>query len=313
MTGKNLKDVLAAGDNKIGFLTWYDTRNAHATRSKLKALFQKHNLDERHLPDDIKEKHAFQKAVRLAMVETSKSSDDRRSIAKLIVDGSEKLIYGVVDLNVSERNESISPDFSDKVWFDKTNLSVHFDKGHDLSKRVKDNYDQLCGEYTTRDISRMVVKTMDRLCSVSLRDAGVIYFVPAAFEHELQALQSVVNDLGESNMRVYTLGSHEGNASGVEQAARSQIQDRISSLKQEIADLLTNIEEGSVKGQTIANSVEVRRRKFNELKLRCKVLADALRIKAESLEGDLDKVDKLIEQDLESLIAGPSNSKVAVS
>lgn len=299
----DIQTALASGSRKIGFLTWYDCRNASVTPTMLKALFDKHSLDESHFPDTIKPKNAFQKACRKAMVETSTSSDTRRSITKLIVDGLDKIIYGVVDLNVHEKAESIDPDFSDKVWLDKNTLSVGFDKGHNLSLHVKQIYDQLCGEYTTRDISRMIVKSLDRMASVSLRDAGVIYFVPAGFEKSLLALQGVVNDVGECNMRVYALGSGDGNSTGIEKAAKSQITDKIDAMKGDITDLKESIESGTVKGKTVDNSIEVRRKRFNELKMRCRVLADALKIKADVLEGNLSEVEDLINKELEAFVS----------
>lgn len=301
---KNVKDIASAGGHKIGFLTWYDIENANITPAGLNDLFTKHGLDVRHLPDDIKPKNAFQKAVRMSMVETSKSSDDRKSIAKLIVDGLDKIIYGIVDLNVNAKQENINPDFADTVTLDKQKLVVISANNHPLAQLVVTNYNKLCGEYTSRDIARMIVHTMDRLCCVPLRDAGVVYFVPVGLENELLALQNVVNDLGGSNMKVYALDARDGNAQDVERAARSQIQDRISALKGEIETLAESMSQGTVKGESANNSIEVRRRRFNELKLRCQILADALRIKAEDLEGDLGKVNTMIENELESFVAG---------
>jgi len=256
------------------------------------------------MPDQIKPKNAFQKACRQAMVDTSKSSDNRRSITKLIIDGVDRLIYGVVDLNVHEKQESIDPDFSDKVWFNKKNYSVESEKNHPLSRRVVDIYNSLLGEYTTRDVSRMIVKTLDSLASISLRDAGVIYFVPVAFENDLMALQNVVNDLGSSNMRVYALGAGDGNEANIESAAKSQIADKIERMKADITELKQSIVDGSIKGKTIDNSIEVRVRRFNELKTKCQVLADALKIKAELLEGDLGQVQEMMDRELEEFLTG---------
>ena len=293
-----LKNALSAGDSVIGFLTWYDCRNASITPTNLKALFDKHGLDEKHFPDNIKPKHAFQKACRQAMVKESSSSDTRRSIVKLIVDGLNKIVYGIVDLDVDEQKEDIDPQFSDRVWLDKDNLSVGFDKGHPTAKRVKEIYDRLCGEYTTRDISRMIVRSVDRLCSISLRDGGVIYYVPVAFEKDLQALQNVVNDIGECNMRVYAIGSGGANTANIQDAAKSQIGDKVKQMKADIAELKQSITGNVIKGKTIQNSIEVRLRRFKELKERCQITADALKIKAELLEGDLSEVGELIKNEL---------------
>ena len=298
----DIQTALASGDHKIGFLTWYDCRNASITPSMLKTLFKKHDFDEKYFPDDIKEKNAFQKACRKAMAESGKSSDTRRSIVKLIVDGMEKIVYGVVDLDVNEAQESINPDFSDKVWLDKDSISVHYDHGHSISQLIKTIFDQLCGEYTTRDISRMIVKSIDKMASIPLRDAGVIYFVPVGFEKDLQALQAVVNSVGQCNMRVFALGSEGGNTSGIQQAAKSQINDKILMMKVDIADLKTSIESNTIKGKTVENSIEVRRSRFNELKMRCQILADALHIKADSLTGELEEINGMIKKDLEDFV-----------
>jgi hypothetical protein len=294
---RQLKDALACG-NKIGDLVWYDCENATITPSKLIALFNKHGLDEKYFPDSIKPKSAFQKACKQAQAKDSSSSDTRRSVIKIIVDGMDKIVYGVVDLDVHEASESISPDFSDKVWLDKGTLTVHYDKGHLMSKKIKDVYNQLCGEYTTRDISRMIVRAMDKMCSVSLRRGGVVYFVPVAMQDELKALRGVVNSLGQCDMRVFDVGSTT--ASSVTTEAKSQINTKISSLKDDIEDLKLSIKEGTVRGKTIENGIQVRWQRYEEIKMRCSVLADALKIKANSLTGDLDSVAKLIKSELEA-------------
>lgn len=294
----NIKNALASGEYKIGSLIWYDCRNASITPQQLKTLFSKHNLNTRFFPQSIRPKNAFQKACRKAMAESGQSSDTRRSITKLIIDGSEKLVYGVVDLDVNESAQEIQPDFSDRVWFDKGSMSVGFDHGHETSRKIQQHFNTLCGEYTTRDISRMVTKTLEKLCSVSLRDAGVIYFVPVAFEDDLQALQAVVNDVGQCNMRVFALASNDGNVGGIKEAARSQINDKIDKLKKDIAHLKSSMEVGSIKGASLTNSIDVRMKRFTELKEQCSILADALHVKADSLLGDLDKVGDLIKNEL---------------
>ncbi|KKN03895.1 hypothetical protein LCGC14_1103260 [marine sediment metagenome] len=214
------------------------------------------------------------------------------------LDGVNKLIYGVVDLDVNEKIESIEPVFSDRVWFDKDTLSVSYEKGHDVSREVKLIYDKLCGEYTTRDIARMIVRSMDRMYSISLRDAGVIYFVPVTFDKDLHALQGVVNDIGQCNMRVYTIGDGNSNSSGIVDAAKSQVADRVKQMKNKINNLKHSVKDGKIKGKSLDNSIEIRVRDFKDLKNKCQILADALKIKAENLEGELDEVGKLIKDEL---------------
>lgn len=299
MAPENVKKAMASGSNIIGHLVWYDCENANITPSHLKRLFDKHGLDQdRFFPDRIKPKNAFQKACRKAMVDSSTTSDTRRSIVKLITDASEKLIYGVVDLDVDENDKSIDPSFSDRVWFNKGSLDVEFDKGHTTSKNIKRIYDQLIGEYTTRDISRMIVRGMDKMCSVSLRRAGVVYFVPARFEQDLQALQAVVNEIGDNHFQTFALGSDEGNAQGVHQAAKSQINGKIEAMKKDIAELKHSMESGTLKGKSAENSVAVRLRRFQELKERCEILADALHVKADTLTGNLAEVATMIKREL---------------
>lgn len=298
MIKSEITDALSSGNRIIGYLTWYDCRNTSISPVNLKALFNKHGLDDSYFPEDIKPKAAFQRACRKAITHTGTASDNRRSVVKLIVDGMNKIVYGVVDLDVNLGTEAIDPDFNDRVWLDKDNLSVSYDHGHPTSKEISKIYTQLCGEYDTRCISRMIVKSVERMCSVSLRDAGVIYFVPTAFDKDLHALQNVVNEVGQCNMRVYAIGDNNGNVSNIGNAAKSQINDRIKQMKDEIADLKSSIDSGTLKGKNIANSVEVRIRRFKELKDKCGILADALKMKAESLEGDLDEVAALIKNEL---------------
>ncbi len=299
----DIKNALATG-TKIGHLTWFDCEDAHITPSRLKTLFKQHGLnDDKYFPDNIKPKNAFQKACRKAMSESGKSSDTRRSIVKLIVDGLDKLVYGIVDLDVHEQTETIDPEFSAKVWLDKDKLTVHWDKPHPIATTIKTIFDTMCGEYITRDISRMIVRAMDKMCSVSLRKAGVIYFVPLAFEKDLVALRNVVNAIGECNMRIFALGHSDGNSMGVAQEAKSQINGKIEKMKEDIIDLKISIGESRVKGQQAQNSIDVRMRRFQEVKQRCQMLAGALQVKADDLMGNLSEVRDLLKKELEVEVA----------
>jgi hypothetical protein len=300
MVPTELEKALATGDRVIGYLTWFDCEEARITPMELKRLFNQHGLDDKYIPQDIKPKNAFQKACRKAITKVGHTSDDRRSVVKLIVDGMEKTIYGIVDLNVNQVKENITPDFSDKVWFEKSGWAVNYEHGHPTAKVIKQLYTQMCGEYTTRDISRMIVRGMDKMCSVQLRRAGVIYFVPTQMSQDLQALQAVVNNIGHCDMKVFAVGNGHGNAMGVEREARSQINDKIATMKVDIDELKQSIEDGTIKGKAIENSIEVRLRRYRELKERCGILSDALKFKAEGLMEEIDGMAKLIRTELEA-------------
>lgn len=301
MTSGKIQDALASG-HKIGDLCWYDCENVHITPAELVILFDQYGLDHHYLPDKIKPKNAFQKACRQAIIFDQQgqgtSNDRRRSVVKIIVDDIDKIAYGVVDLDVQEKTESIDPNFSDTVWLDKDKFTVHNKNEHPMSLKIKEIFNRLCGEYVTRDISRMIVKAMEKMHCISLRNAGVIYFVPLALEGELKSLQSVVNSIGNCNMRVFEIG--DGNSQSVVNEAKSQINSKIESMRYDIGELKLSIKEGLLKGKSVENSVIVRWRRYNELKSKCAILADALHIKADMLMGDLQSVATLIKQDLET-------------
>jgi len=310
MVTKDLQSVLAStGGSIFGYLTWYDCENAHITPKQLEQLFGKHGMTKNadgefvDIPEDIKPKNAFQKACRKVLSEEGMTSDTRRLVVKLIVDGDAKIVYGVVDLPIDKVTDSIKPDFSDRVWLDKDKYTVHYDNGHQASKRIAALYNQFCGEYTTRDVSRMVVNTMNRLHVVSLRKSGTLYFIPVQHTKEMLALQGVINDIGQCNFQTLTLYSNDSNIATVEQSARTQINDKINAMKEDLAELMQSVKDGTIKGKTIENSWEVRMRRYKELKEKCNVIADALRIKADSLVGDLEDVGKAIKDELTAIAA----------
>jgi hypothetical protein len=296
MTSQSFKDAISSG-RKIGDLCWYDCENVHITPAELVNLFDQHGLNHKYLPDTIKPKSAFQKACRQAMAKDS-SSDNRPSVVKMIVDEIDKIVYGVVDLDVQEQTESIDPEFSDSVWLNKDKLTVHYKKGHPMSLKIEKIFNRLCGEYITRDISRMIVRAMDKMHCVSLRDAGVVYFIPLTVSDELKSLQAVVNSIGNCNMRVFEIG--DGNAQSVVGEAKSQINNKIKAMQEDIHDLKLSIEEGGLKGKSAENSIAVRWQRYNDLKEKCMILSDALRVKADILMGDLQSVASLIKSELES-------------
>ena len=136
------------------------------------------------------------------------------------------------------------------------------------------------------------------MASVSLRDAGVIYFIPIAFDKDLHALQNVVNSMGNCNMRTFAIGSNGDNVAHIEKVVKSQFADKIKYMKEDIADLKSSISGNTIKGKTIENSIEVRMRRYRELRERCSIMADALKFKAEGLLGEIDTVGKMIKDDL---------------
>ena len=206
--------------------------------------------------------------------------------------------------NFDKIQEGIEPDFSDRVWFDKQNQTVHNDNKHPVSLKIGQIYNQYCGEYTTRDIARMVVGTLDRMKVVHMRRAGVLYFIPSRYTKDLEALQNVVNDIGSCNFQTLALYSGDGtNQKSVTENAKSQISDKIKNMKDDLAELKQSIDDGTIKGQTASNSIDVRYERYKELKEKCLVLADSLKIKAEILLGDLDEVGRSIKEDMLSAAA----------
>lgn len=300
---EDIKQALNKGNHKLGNLVWYDCANISVTPTRMVHLFEKHGLNMKYMPDSIKPKFAFQKACKMAVNHDNGTTDTRKSVVKLIEDGIDTLVYGIVDLDVNKEEEEINPNFSDKIWLNKSDFTVKSQNGHPLCAAIKVLYDKLCGEYVTRDISRMIVAAIKDMASISLRDSGVVYFIPAAYDTEITALQGVVNDLGNSDMRLFALSSGDGNDSRLESTAKSQIANKIEKMKEELNELKTSIEDGKLKGKTIDNSIEVRRQRYNKIKEQCRVLADALRIKAEDLEGNLSEIDIMIKKELEGFLS----------
>ena len=50
MVTPDIQGALASGKETIGYLIWYDCRNARITPVDLRALFTKHGLDDKHFP-----------------------------------------------------------------------------------------------------------------------------------------------------------------------------------------------------------------------------------------------------------------------
>ena len=311
-----IKAALEKGE-KIGALVWYSCEKAAITPSKLRQLFDQHSMRKAKdkdgndyfvdFPEDIKEKNAFQKACRLAMTrqnsdEGGNTTDNRRSVVKLIVDGKDHIAYGVVDLNVESVGENIDPDYSAKVWMEKGSGTVKFDKDHPLVDRIVAMFNELQQTYTSRDISRITVNALERMHCVSLRPGGGVYFIPVQSSDDLSALQNVINAIGACRMDVFTIGNDNGNTGSLATSVKSHINDKIEEMKADLADFRESLVNQSLKGKSANNSLEVRVRRYNELKLKCQVMADALKVKADSLLGDLDDVGKALSTDLRSLV-----------
>lgn len=115
-----------------------------------------------------------------------------------------------------------------------------------------------------------------------LRRQGGVYFVAAAFDAELQALQRVVGKLGDSKVEIYHLAQTAQTTAALEGGARTHAAGQLADLRGKLADWRGRA--GSVRTDAVENMVF----ELKALKDDVQFYADALQISLDDLQVDLD-------------------------
>lgn len=179
------------GARRLGSVFWWALSSNRISHADLEAVARRHGLDDRFLPSSITPTGAFRRAWRHAAREVPEGT-----LLRPIVESSKEIVIGLVDERPDEEHRDLEYRVRCRIWFDNVGASLGADAENHVTKRVSDLFEHHLG-HTTRCIRSMMSRFLSE-SGVPLRSSGGVYFVAKRFEADLEALCSVVEEIGQN-------------------------------------------------------------------------------------------------------------------
>ncbi len=180
-----------AGSNPLGTVLWWALNGTRINQRDLAAVAERHGLDARYLPAELKTAQAFRRAWRHASTRLPSGL-----MLRPIGDNSEEISVGLVQEKADEVRKELDYDLVLRIAFDKKNSMIAGDVEHGVVEQVRELYDHHLN-HTSEDVRLMMTAFLAE-AGVTLRDAGGVYFVPEAKAVQLDALCRVVEEIGRN-------------------------------------------------------------------------------------------------------------------
>lgn len=274
-----------AGGERLGDLCWWALNGATITHVDLVTLADKHGLDHRYLPGEVKPSTAFRRAWRSAARRLPAGH-----MLREIADTPDELVVGLVE----ERPDADALDLDYRVivrlTWSKTHESISADRGHDVVDQVRALY-RAHLDHGADDVRAMLTGFV-REAGLSIRESGGVYVVPPARSATLRALAGVVGDIGANRVFTLPIVDHEGARDTLAEMARATLDDEIRAVEEELEAFAAS--DAETRESTLARRVE----KFDALRARVGLFAATLSFKADALSERIARLQGGLRQQL---------------
>ena len=194
--------------NFLGSLLWYTVVDCRITKDDLEDLFAQAGLDSAHLPSDINPRDAFRRASRkmetahkvdlgnnqylntlVREVSLSRNNLTRQVVREIVDSANKRLEYTpVAELvhKVSSTNQdSLEINIKDTLLEAEQKVLDALPLEYELNKL----------NYNGNNIRELVGKVLSDCDPVNVRPSGGVYFISAAYDTTIKALQAFVKEL----------------------------------------------------------------------------------------------------------------------
>ena len=266
----------------LGDVLWWSLSDARIDRISLEALWAGAGLDAELLPDA----PTAEKALRLAVREAQVGNQDR--LIRLGKETAEELVYAVVH---EQRSGDGALDYTTEARMTldrRRDVFVADHPTHDLVASVEARFKTYRTTHHPDDVRRTVVKTLNNLAAVTLRENGGIYWVPAPFAEKTRRLQAAIEKIGAS--RVYLLPLHKSADAEktLGEIAKGSIETELAALQTEIASFIGAPPE---RASTLVRRFDA----FEALRGKARLYREVLAVEVQGLDDQLDKLSGAVE------------------
>jgi hypothetical protein len=282
VTLDTLTSVLNQGGQHLGDLIWWTLAEARIDSSTLEKIWSGAQLAPEFLPDP----PTAEKALKAAIREAATGQPDR--LIRLGKEDETEIVFAVVR-ETKHGDGSVTYQQETRIMLDRKVESVSSDlAGHDLAGIITRRFTELRSTHTPDDVRRAMLKVLDGCASVTLREHGGVYWVPAPYAETVRRLQGAIEKIGSS--RVYLLPVHaSGDASRtLGEAAKLAIEDELATLKSEVEGFMTSPPD---RPSTLVRRLDA----FEGLQARANLYRDVLQVHVQDLEKTLSDLTSCVE------------------
>ncbi|MBI5543807.1 MAG: hypothetical protein HY901_07975 [Deltaproteobacteria bacterium] len=281
---EKLRSTLAAkGGAHLGDITYWTLSDARISRPTLETVWASAGLDPAHLPEPPTAERAIKLAARMA----GTGQADR--LVRLGLESESQVIFTVIrEQRLGDGSLTYAQEA--RVVLDRnTELASTDSPGHDLAEGILARFAELKDTHPSDDVRRAVMNVLGSCASITLRDHGGVYWIPAPHAATLRKLQAAIEKIGTS--RVYLLPVHAS-----ADATKTLGEAAVAALTEELNALKTEVE-GFVAAPPERQSTLVRRLdQYDELRGRAELYRSVLSVTVADLESTLTSLTASVEQ-----------------
>lgn len=282
----------------IGWFIWWTIRDVTITRDAFAALLKSAGL--KYLPKQPKQHTTYLKAIAKVQAEHRKDGLLIRPIKKR----GDEYVHGLVDEKVLG-NEHLNYKHEANLRFFKNGTMVCDNPDHEAYQLVLKYYDMYKETMDSDDIREVLFQILNDTYSLSVRNHGGIYFVPAEYSNVVEQLEKVVSGLGgDCYMATAPQIDEEKTKKAVYKAFVEGLKERIAAFRTQLEANLTDTEVD--KNNRHYNSVTTRKHsalvsrlsEYREMKKEIEFYADAMDFQASNLREELEGLGDRLQKKL---------------
>lgn len=271
------------GAELLGYQLWWELHNCSIDHASLMKLASKYGVNPEWIPSKPTNTSVFKRA----MATINKYHLPRELELKRIsrADDVQKIWVALVNNEIDEVNKDIEFRTVQKITFERSTECFEVDRSYgkvDLLGLFGEWYDYHTLMHT--DDCRKIIAAFNIANSISLRSSGGIYFVPVAFQQQMEAVTNLLMEVSNANIIYQMPVTDIANTRQImAERAELSITNEIEIVQRELERLI-NEDIGGEKSR-LGKLPELMR-----LKAKAQTFADALNFKA---DGCLALIKKL--------------------
>jgi len=282
----------------IGWFIWWTIRDVRISRADFAALLKGAGL--KYLPKQPKLHTTYLKAIAKVQAEHRKDGLLIRPIKKR----GDEYVHGLVDETVIG-NEQLDYKHKANLRFFKNGAMICDNPDHAAYKLVLQYFDMYKETMDSDDIREVLFQVLNDTYSLSVRNHGGIYFVPAEYSTVVEQLEKVVDGLGgDCYMAAAPQIDEEKTKKAVYKAFVEGLKERIAEFRRQLEANLTDSEVD--KTNRHYNSVTSRKQtalvkrlaEYREMRKEIEFYADAMDFQSGSLREELEGLGDRLQKKL---------------
>jgi hypothetical protein len=281
-----IRSALTRETLHLGDVVWWELTDARTSCAQLEKIWRDAGLPAEHLP----EPPSSERSLRVAAREAQVGLPDR--LLRLAKVADDEVVFAVVH-EQRPGDGSVVYTQEARVALDRrTDALVSDDASNEVVAAVSNRFETLRHTYTVDEVRRAVIRTLQSLAAVTLRQGGGVYWVPTPFSGRLRQLQAAVANIGSSQMFLLPIHRSADAEKTLSAVARGSIEEELAVLSAEVEEFLAAPPE---RQSTLTRRLEM----FDELRARAGLYETVLK---SSLDGVRQQLDTMASS-VESLLA----------